>query len=88
MAKKINSGIFKIWASRTKDDLTWLNIIMLVYLTIQSGFVVEWWHPIALVVFLVLRTIWDHKKVIPEQIDYWLSRSEIIKNIVKKLEEK
>ncbi len=88
MAKKINSGIFKVWASRTKDDLTWLNMFMLVYLTLQSGFVVKWWHVILFIVFLIARTIWDHKKVIPQQIDFWLGQSKIIKEIQEQLKDK
>lgn len=81
MAKKINSGIIKIWASRTKDDLTWLNMFMLVYLTIQSGFVVKWWHVLLFLIFLIVRTVWDHKKVIPQQIDFWLGQSKMLKQI-------
>ena len=84
--KKINSGILKIWASRTKDDLTWLNLFMLVYLTLESGFIIKWWHPVVLIVFLVLRTIWDHKRVIPQQIDFWLSQSKLLTKAFKQID--
>lgn len=88
MAKKINSGIFKIWADRTKNDWSYLSFAMLVYITIQSGFVWEWWHVILFVVWNIVRTIWDHKKVIPQQIDFWLGQSKIIKEIQEQLKEK
>jgi len=91
MTKKINSGIFKIWLSRTKDDMAWLNVIMLVYLTIQSGFVIKWWHVVLFLVFLIARTVWDHKKVIPQQIDFWLEQSKMLKRIqedIKQIKDK
>ena len=79
--KKINSGIFRVWADRTKNDLSYLQIMATAYIAIKVGFVFEWWHVIAFVLFIIGRTVWDHKKVIPQQIDFWLNQSKIVKEI-------
>ena len=86
MTKKINSGIFRVWLDRTKNDVTYLNLVMLVYLTIKSGFVIEWWHIAVFILFVILRTIWDHKKVIPEQMDFWIGQSKTLTDVFKKID--
>ena len=86
MAKKINSGIFRVWLDRTKNDMTYLNLVMLIYLTIKSGFVVEWWHIVLFILFVIFRTIWDHKKVIPQQMDFWLMQSSVLKDVFSKID--
>ena len=86
MAKKINMGILKIWLDRTRADIAFLNLIMLIYITIKSGFVIEWWHIVLFVLFNIIRTYLDHKKIMPQQIDFWLRQSRILMDLKKKVD--
>ena len=87
MAKKINMGILKIWLDRTRADIAFLNLVMLAYLTLKSGFVVEWWHIVLFVLLNIIRTYLDHKKIMPQQIDFWLKQSRYLNEIKKKVDD-
>ena len=56
-------------------------MLMLAYLTLSSGFVVKWWHVLLFIAFLITRTVWDYKRVMHQQIDFWLNQSKLIKEI-------
>lgn len=86
---KINYGRLKVWTTRMKNNASYLQIAMVLYLFLdKAGF--QWWYILVGVGFLIW-SYYDNDVGFRQEIDYSMEKNKRLMemyNILKKMEDR
>ena len=84
--RKINLGVLRVLYNRGKQDLNIISTVLLFFTADKVGVEIKWWYIALIIVYFILRALWDDKRLISQEIEYTVTNNKIFMEMKNKVD--
>lgn len=82
---KLDYGKVRVWAHRVKNNISYLQALMIFYLFLESANW-HWWYWLV-IIFMALWSYYDNSKGLNQELDYFMVKNKKMMKIIGQIDD-